>query len=559
MGAVAPGLSVAMALLASAAAQRSGAGTSPSEACGGAAMSAARLCAEAAAQSAPDLISACCRAASSLDSVGCFCLSPADPPAGSGLALGLGGRSQESDPLLAALGGISDLAEEACGLQVALPGSAACAASVVGSSGASSADALSAVRWNFAQVPPGSSIVPAEGAPELDGIVMPHEGPYAVQFGAQGPGGEKGGAASFDGVMAHVEVPYSPLLNPASLSVRAVVKPNEPSVDPRAVPGGATPQGVATSWSSSGLGGWSLERQAVPGAFDTEEARWVFVLSTPGGIFKLAADDMSLDGAWYDIVGTYDPQTRTAALYVNGELAAPPQVLPSSMIGNPDGPLWLAGGGRPLAADSSGGVVSGVEYSRPYSGLVKEVEIFNEALEPSLVRGLHGQLERGLALSDGATAATAFGVVTPAQKKTSGALPSWAIAVIVCGFVGLAAAMVIGLVAFRRAFPKTPRDVSARTNQWRKARSASHASNMAHNTVLPGPNCVPSTPRVRGDAEIPPGMPKFEKVGSKVAVSWVDPTDDIAHDDSLGGNDLTEPLSPKTHAVGFNSYRGAGV
>ena len=44
-----------------------------------------------------------------------------------------------------------------------------------------------------------------------------------------------------------------------------------------------------------------------------------------------------------------------------------------------------------------------------------------------------------------------------------------------------------------------------------------------------------------------------------MAVSWVDPTDDIAHDDSLGGNDLTEPLSPKTHAVGFNSYRGAGV
>lgn len=517
-------------------------------------MSAARLCAEAAAQSAADLLSACCRAASSLDSVGCFCLSSANPSAGSGLALNLGGRAQESEPLLAALQGISELAEEACSLQVALPGSAACAASAAAFSGGSSADDLSAVKWNFAQVPPGSSIVPAEGAPELDGIVMPYDGPYAVQFGAQGPGGEKGGAASFDGVMAHVEVPYSPLMNPVSLSVRAVVQPREPSVDPRAVPGGATPQGVATSWSSSGLGGWSLERQAVPGAFDAEEARWVLVLSTPAGIFKLAADELSLDGAWYDIVGTYDPQTRTAALYVNGELAAPTQTLPSSMIGNPDGPLWLAGGGRPLAADSGAG---GMEYSRPYSGLVKEVEIFNEALEPSVVRGLHGQLERSLALSSGTAAATAFGVVAPTQKKTSGALPSWAIAVIVCGFVGLAAAMVVGLIAFRRAFPKTPRDVSARTNQWRKTRSASHASNMAHNTVLPGPNCVPSTPRVREDADIPPGMPKFEKVGSRVAVTWVDPTDAIANDNNLSsGNDLTEPLSPKTHAVGFNSYRG---
>jgi hypothetical protein len=52
-------------------------------------------------------------------------------------------------------------------------------------------------------------------------------------------------------------------------------------------------------------------------------------------------------------------------------------------------------------------------------------------------------------------------------------------------------------------------------------------------------------------------MPKFEKVGSRVAVTWVDPTDAIANDNNLSsGNDLTEPLSPKTHAVGFNSYRG---
>lgn len=544
-GAVAPGLSVALALLASAAAQRVGAGISPGEACGGASVSAGRLCREAAEQAAPDLLSACCTAVAQLDSVGCFCLVADDPRSASGLAFSFSGE----DSIVSDLQGIPELAVEACGVQVGLPGTAACEAAVVGSAAASSSDALSAVRWNFAELPPGARIVPAQGSEGLDGIVTPSEGPYAVQFGGRGPGGGEDGAASFDGVMAHVQVPYSPLLNPASISVRAVVQPRPPDVDPRVVPGGDTPQGVATSWSSSGLGGWSLERQSVPGgAFDAEESRWNFALSTPTGVFKLMSEEPALDGAWYDIVGTYDPQTKKAALYVNGESATTTQVLPSSMIGNPDGPLWLAGGGRPLVVDATGALVSGVEYSRPFSGLMSEVEIFNVALDPGVVRGLH----RELTARSPATGATAFGVV-PVPKKTSGALPAWAIAIIACGFVALAAALTVGLFAYRRTFPKTPRDVSARTNQWRKARSASHASNMA--AALPKANAEPGTPQA-GDA-IPPGMPKFEKVGSRVTVSWVDPTDAIADGNNLNDNDndLTVPLSPKTHAVGFHSYR----
>ena len=173
--------------------------------------------------------------------------------------------------------------------------------------------------------------------------------------------------------------------------------------------------------------------------------------------------------------------------------------------------------------------------------------------EAGVVRGLH----RELTSRSSAAGATTFGVV-PGPKKISGALPAWAIAIIACGFVALAAALAVGLFAYRRTFPKTPRDVSARTNQWRKARSASHASNMA--ATLPKANAEPVTPQA-GDVSIPPGMPKFEKVGSRVAVSWVNPMDAIADGNNLNDNDndndndLTVPLSPKTHAVGFHSYR----
>ncbi len=81
-------------------------------------------------------------------------------------------------------------------------------------------------------------------------------------------------------------------------------------------------------------------------------------------------------GTWYHVAGTYDPRTRIANVFVNGELAATSTGAPSA-IGD-TGETFLVG-----AAHYSFG---GSDY---YDGLIDEPRIYNRALSPAEIRQLY--------------------------------------------------------------------------------------------------------------------------------------------------------------------------
>ena len=387
----------------------------------------------------------------------------------------------------------------ACRFEPALPGSAECAAAADAGAGSGTGSAAAGpaaafpgagaapqARWAFDE-PAGAAAVRDAGAAGLHGAPKPAgQGPRGVALAAPGPR-DGDAAAEFDGVISYVSVPYNPVLNPASFTLRVEAEGQRPEVDAQSVLAPAqalTPQGLVTSFDATSTGGYALERQWVapaPGQAPDRQPRWVLVLGTPAGPVEVASESFAEDGAWAEVVATYDSATRTAALYVDGELEALEEI-PQRMLGNPDGDLWIGGGGRRTAA---GG------FTRPFSGRISDVALFNRALGPEQVRDIYE-----VARDPSASKSNVQDLQE--EEETRGGIPSWAIIVVAGGaFVLCVLLATVLLVMIRRSVPKTPRWTPRS-----KLRQNSHAAAQVH--PMAGGDEPSAPPSPQGDVENPP-------------------------------------------------------
>lgn len=149
----------------------------------------------------------------------------------------------------------------------------------------------------------------------IDGIYI-----NDITFGLEGPN-DQTTAVEFDGRGSYVIIPYTPLINSSNFSISATVKPQSSGNAATGRPESIVENFAEMSQETVIIGGYGLERHWVQSNFaDPARPRWAFIVGTPLGPQTLLSTSDAKDGKWAQVVGVYNAQTRTARLYVNGEL-----------------------------------------------------------------------------------------------------------------------------------------------------------------------------------------------------------------------------------------------
>ncbi|RJQ19718.1 LamG domain-containing protein, partial [Candidatus Woesearchaeota archaeon] len=178
--------------------------------------------------------------------------------------------------------------------------------------------------------------------------------------------GKVGGAYSFDGMGDYVEIPNHASLNPASLTVAAWV-----NITSSAPSNGAS---IASKQSTGFLQGYSLRLATVTGT----EPQFVF-RDTNGTIHIIRGTQNLTLSQWVFIVGSYDQQTQTARVYVNGVLDNSTTLGGTVIINHSSTPLGI---GR---ANVTGVTVANTAFN----GSIDEVILFNRSLSAAQIYQLY--------------------------------------------------------------------------------------------------------------------------------------------------------------------------
>lgn len=307
-----------------------------------------------------------------------------------------------------------------------------------------------------------------------------------VTLGLEGPGPDQT-SAYFSGLNSYVLIPYTPLVNTANFTISTTLMPSpRQGEETRASTESIVENFADTSMQTVVIGGYGLERQWVgPNARGLYEPKWAFAVGTPVGPIVVTSRSDASNGVWSQIAGVYDAATRTASLYVNGDLEASRSLGQQIMLGNPQNDMLIGNGNRLTATGDT---------SVPYVGRISQVAFFDVPLDEAEVASLYQ---------------SSFPSAAP--KK---GLPLWAIILATCLSVLVVVAIAAALFVWKfkgwrqRGAPKM---VQNETNASAgKGLPSLHEENDLSEQLTPKGNRTPS-------ADV---HPRFKKIGSRISVTW---------------------------------------
>ncbi|MGA2177493.1 MAG: S8 family serine peptidase [Verrucomicrobiota bacterium] len=200
-----------------------------------------------------------------------------------------------------------------------------------------------------------------------NGTLSPSGASYAT--------GMVGQAFRFDGTNGYVQVPDSPILKPANVTVEAwvLLDPNLPSNN-----GGEQIVFKKNTWSAW-FEGYSLNKETIDNGDGTSSDRFQFVVSRYGDQVVINSQTIARRGVWYHVAATYDG--NQSILYVNGVAEA--SATPGFALDYDTTPLFIGTTG------------TWVPYLNMFGGLIDETSLYNRALSPAEIRAICNAGSRG--------------------------------------------------------------------------------------------------------------------------------------------------------------------
>jgi hypothetical protein len=197
--------------------------------------------------------------------------------------------------------------------------------------------------------------------------------------GASYAPGEVGQAFRFDGTNGFLQVPDSPALKPANLTIEAWVwlDPNLPSGN-----GGEQIVFKKNTWSAW-FEGYSLSKQTIDNGDGTSSDYFQFVVSRDGDQVAINSQTIAQRGVWYHVAATYDG--NQSILYVNG--AAEASATPGFALDYDTTPLFIGTTG------------TWAPYLNMFGGIIDETSIYNRALSAGEIAAIYNAGSAGKCLS----------------------------------------------------------------------------------------------------------------------------------------------------------------
>ena len=187
-------------------------------------------------------------------------------------------------------------------------------------------------------------------------------------------GGEVGQAFELNGTNSDVQIPDSPLLRPLSVTAEAWVK-----LDALASPVAAYPglQYIIFHNNGNGAGdfeGYNLEKNRLPAGDPNGQDVFRFEATSGGNQVAAASITVPQTNVWYHLAGTFDNNSQTLKIYVNGVLEG------TASTGFP----LQYGAGYPLYIGTSGEGFDG-----RVEGAVDEASVYDRALSDSEINAIY--------------------------------------------------------------------------------------------------------------------------------------------------------------------------
>ena len=187
--------------------------------------------------------------------------------------------------------------------------------------------------------------------------------------GASDTNGLVGRAFRFDGTNGYVQIPDSPSLKPANVTIEAWVW-----LDP-SLPSGRGGEQIVfkkntwTAWFE----GYSLLKSTVDNGDGTSSDRFQFCVSRSGNQVAINSKTIAQRGAWYHVAATYDGNQST--LYINGVAEA--SATPGFALDYDTTPVFIGTSG------------TWPPYLSMFGGIVDEPAIYSRALSANEIAAIY--------------------------------------------------------------------------------------------------------------------------------------------------------------------------
>ena len=185
-----------------------------------------------------------------------------------------------------------------------------------------------------------------------------------------------GQAFHFDGTSGYVQVPDSPTLKPANVTIEAWVL-----LDPNLPSNNSLGEQIVfkKNLQSAWFEGYSLSKQPIDNGDGTSSNRFQFVISLSGTSDQVVINSQTIAqrGVWYHVAATYDG--NQSILYVNG--AAEASATAGFALTYDTTPLFI---GTTGTWDIENGT-----YLNYFGGIIDEVSLYNRPLSPAEIYAIY--------------------------------------------------------------------------------------------------------------------------------------------------------------------------